>query len=231
MKANYSHITLVCDRSGSMQSIRTDAEGAINSFITKQQEVPGDATLLFVEFDALRGLHDDGIDWYNIVHNGDLKAAPIYRLKPRGNTALLDAVGRAIVETGDKLEKMPEDQRPEHVFFVVQTDGMENSSRDFTWDSVRKMVTEQTEVWKWEFVFLGTGPETWGQGAQMGFNNVTRSAGTAASYAATYDHTHDVMSAVRTGQAKSMAGTNATVDAKGNVVEDDDDKDHKHSVS
>jgi hypothetical protein len=232
-KAHYSHITLVCDRSGSMHAICTDAQGAVNSFITKEKEVPGEASLLLVEFDAQIGhAVNETPEWYNIVFDGNLADAPMYKLRPRGNTALHDAVGRAITETGLKLEKMPEHERPEHVFFVVQTDGAENSSRDFTAESVKKMVKTQTDEFRWDFVFLGTGPETWGQGAQMGFGNVTRSASGAQSFAATYDHTHQVMANVRTGRAKSMSGSNATVDSAGNVVQDaPDSEDHKHDVT
>lgn len=231
MKANYSHITLVCDRSGSMQAIRNDAEGAVNSFFDKQKEVPGEASLLFVEFDAVRGLSGSERSWYHVIHDGNLADVPQYKLVPRGNTALRDAIGRGINETGAKLSAMPEDQRPEHVFFVVQTDGMENSSQEFTQAAVEKLIKEHTDTWKWEFVFLGTGPESWGQGEAMGFGNVTRSAAGAQSFAATYDHTHEVMANVRTGKAKSMAGTNASVDAAGNVVQDAPDSEDKDAAN
>lgn len=222
MKSEYSHITLVCDRSGSMRSVKSDAEGAVNQFITDQQAVSGTATLLLVEFDADAGLLKDEtrVGWYHIVHDGDLKDAPTYELHPRGNTALLDAVGRAITETGQWLKSLDEPERPEHVFFVVQTDGEENSSKDFRLDAVKRMVEEQTNVYKWNFVFLGMGPDTFAQGVSLGFQNVTRSAQAPMAYAASYGNTSNHMAGVRAGTIKNMAGTNVAVDADGNVVPD-----------
>jgi hypothetical protein len=222
MKSDYSHITLVCDRSGSMHTVQSDAEGAVNKFIADQKAVPGEATLLLVEFDADAGLSKDElrIGWYHVVHSGHISEAPTYRLHPRGNTALNDAGGRAITETGEFLDGMPDDQKPEHVFFVVQTDGQENSSRDWTLDKLRELIKTQQETWKWEFVFLGMGPDAFQQGAQLGFQNVTRSAHAPAAYAASYGNTSDHMAGVRGGQVKNMSGTNAAVDSAGNVTPD-----------
>lgn len=223
MKSGYSHITLVADRSGSMNVVRYDAEGAVNTFLDDQKKVPGQATLLLVEFDADNGLSGDQMKrtpWYHVVHDGDLATAPHYRLNPRGNTALLDSVGRAITETGERLQQLSEDERPEHVFFVVQTDGQENSSKDFTLDSVKAMVEEQTNTYKWHFVFLGMGPDAFAQGGALGFQNVTRSAQAPMAYAASYANTSDHMAGVRTNTVKSMAGTNVAVDKDGNVIPD-----------
>jgi hypothetical protein len=200
-----------------MSSVRSDAEGAVNAFIKDQQEVPGDATLLLVEFDATRD-HLGDQPWYHVVHDGDLKAAPRYRLQPRGNTALLDAIGRAINETGIKLAALSEDQRPAHVFFVVQTDGMENASREFTRTAIQEMIKRQTDEFSWEFVFLGMGPDTFAQGHNLGFGNVTKAAHTAASYAATYDSTSYHMANVRGGVERDMSGANVEVDDEGNVT-------------
>jgi hypothetical protein len=212
MDNSYTHITLVSDRSGSMADVRSDAEGAINFFIDEQKAVEGKATLYFVEFDAQ---HDD---WYRTVHKGDLQAAPHYHLEPRNGTALLDAVALAINETGMYLREMPEDERPGKVIFVVQTDGLENSSREHTWRMVADKIKVQSEQFAWEFVFLGQGADSWSQGDQLGIKNVVLSSGTRAAHAST----HSVMSAYttgyRTGAADSMVAANVTVRADGSVV-------------
>lgn len=64
---------------------------------------------------------------------------------PRGGTALLDAVGRAINETGERLGKMAEEDRPGLVVFVVLTDGQENSSQEFSKSRIKKMIVHQQE--------------------------------------------------------------------------------------
>lgn len=114
MRKDYTDITLVVDRSGSMSSIRDDAEGGINEFIRQQGRVEGEARITLVEFDTE----------YHFVENGTrVEDVKPYELIPRGATALLDAVGRAINETGSRLAALAEKDRPGLVVFVITTDG------------------------------------------------------------------------------------------------------------
>jgi hypothetical protein len=222
-KPGYTHITLVADRSGSMHRNRDDAEGAVNAFIDSQRDVPGtEATITVVDFDAELGGRPGDEPWYNERFHGNVKDCKPYRLFPRGNTALLDAVGRTITTTGERLAALAENERPEHVIFVVQTDGQENSSRDFTLDMVRKLIDEQTNTFGWEFTFLGMGPGSFDQGRAMGIQNTTQSADSAAAYVASYGVHGQTLANVRTGTAKGMSATNITVDADGNVTPDPD---------
>jgi hypothetical protein len=218
MKDNYTHITLVADRSGSMAAVRSDAEGAINTFLAEQIKVEGQCSLLFLEFDAPVG---GGDDWYHIVHDGDIKAAGAYTLQPRGNTALLDATGLGITKTGEKLAALAEEERPSKVIFVIQTDGQENSSKDWTWDKIQEAIKRQTEEWNWQFIFLGMGSDAWDQGHRMGVQNVVRSAGTGVAHG----HTHSVMSAYtadyRSGHTHDMRAANFNVNAKGQVFDEE----------
>ncbi|MCL4855279.1 MAG: hypothetical protein KJZ78_28285 [Bryobacteraceae bacterium] len=91
-----------------------------------------------------------------------------YELVPRGMTALLDAVGRAINETGERLSKLPEADRPGLVVFVVMTDGEENSSKEFTKPQIKKMIEEQTTRYQWQFTFLGADQDAFAEAADMG---------------------------------------------------------------
>ena len=93
MRPDLTDITLVVDRSGSMAEVREDAEGGVNTFIGQQAKEPGEALLTLVQFDTE----------YEFLHTGvPVQSVPKYELVPRGMTALLDAVGRAINETGEK---------------------------------------------------------------------------------------------------------------------------------
>lgn len=153
-------LTVVVDRSGSMSRTKNDAQGGINEFIRKQKELPGDCLFSLVQFDTT----------YEFVH----KAKPLkdvaedYKLVPRGGTALLDAVGRAIVETGERLKGIDESQRPGLVVFVIVTDGEENSSREFQLDKIKELIETQKNVYKWQFTFLGANQDAFAQGAAMG---------------------------------------------------------------
>ena len=110
MNEKLTDITLVVDRSGSMSAIRDDAQGGVNEFIRQQKTEPNDANLTLVQFDTD----------YEFIYNGTpIQDVGEYELSPRGGTALLDAVGRAINETGSRLAKMPEAERPGLVIFCL----------------------------------------------------------------------------------------------------------------
>ena len=76
----------------------------------------------------------------------------------RGTTALLDAVGDAIshvTKVHKYLRKYAgEKYLPQKVLFVITTDGMENSSINYDYNQVKRLVEQQKEK-GWEFIFLG----------------------------------------------------------------------------
>lgn len=159
MDLNYTDITLVVDRSGSMASIREDAQGGINTFIKDQAAQPGKCTLTLVHFD-----HE-----YEVVHDGKpINEVTEYGLTPRGSTALLDAVGRAINTTGARLAAMKEEDRPGLVSVVIVTDGQENASQEFTKARIKEMITHQQDVYKWQFTFLGADQDAFAEASSMG---------------------------------------------------------------
>jgi uncharacterized protein YegL len=161
MRNDLTDITLVVDRSGSMSQVREDAEGGINSFIENQAKEPGEALLTLVQFDTE----------YEFVHRGiPIANVPKYHLRPRGMTALLDAVGRAINETGERLAKMNEKDRPGLVIFVVMTDGLENSSREFTKHQLKEMIDRQQRDYNWHFTFLGANQDAFAEAREIGID-------------------------------------------------------------
>ena len=108
---------------------------------------------------------------YEFLHRGvPVQQVPPYRLVPRGMTALLDAVGRAINETGERLAKMDETDRPGLVVFVVMTDGEENSSKEFSKDQVKQMITHQQEKYGWHFTFLGANQDAFAEAGALGIH-------------------------------------------------------------
>jgi hypothetical protein len=145
--ADLTLLAVLVDRSESMASCRSDMEGGLNTFLESQAQQPGLLDVTLAQFDTE----------YEIVF------APTrftgmglrYILVPRGNTALLDAMGRFITETGEALAIKPEDERPGKVIVCTVTDGEENSSVDWGKDDVKKLVEQQHDQWQWEFVFLG----------------------------------------------------------------------------
>ena len=159
MKSDITDITLVVDRSGSMQERREDAEGGVNAFIQDQAKEPESTTLTLVQFDTE----------YEILHRGvPIGDVPDYRLEPRGMTALLDAVGRAINETGIRLSDLEEADRPGLVIFVITTDGLENSSAEFSKAQIKEMIEHQQSKYDWHFTFLGANQDAFAEAGAMG---------------------------------------------------------------
>lgn len=148
MQADLTEIAYVLDRSGSMQSLASDAIGGFNAFLSSQQKLEGRANFTLVLFD-----HE-----YLFVHNNvDIRQVPPLddtTYVPRGNTAMLDAVGRTIEDVGARLANTPESERPSKVIVAIFTDGLENASRVYTNEKIAAMIQHQQEKYGWEFLFL-----------------------------------------------------------------------------
>jgi len=149
MKEGYTHITVILDRSGSMESIREDTIGGLNAFVGQQNAGPGEATLTLVQFDSQ--------DPYEVVwHFRPVEKVPALTREtyvPRGSTPLLDALGRGINDVEASIGRLQETERPETVVVAVITDGQENSSREFDKNQIEQMIRKRSDA-GWEFIFL-----------------------------------------------------------------------------
>ena len=150
MKADYTHISVVLDRTGSMESIRDDVVGGFNAYISQQKAEPGSATVTLVQFDTQ--------DPYEVIHRfkpiGEVPALTRETYVPRASTPLLDAMGRGINDLEQSVHALPEEERPDTVILVIVTDGHENSSKEFRKDQIEKMIREKSEKDGWQIVFL-----------------------------------------------------------------------------
>jgi uncharacterized protein YegL len=160
MKADYTDITILLDRSGSMSSIKDDMVGGIKSFIEEQKKLPGQCRLSLVQFDG---------DAYETVFSAlPLADTPAIKLVPRGDTPLLDSLGRCIDETGERIKNLDESERPEFVIFVVITDGQENASHKFSRAQIKEKVQHQIGKYNWHFTFLGANQDAFTEAAKIG---------------------------------------------------------------
>lgn len=161
---NLTSIHIVLDRSGSMQSVRSDVIGGFNAFLAEQRAHPSDAWLTLAQFD---NEYEVVLDHVSL---GDVPELDETRYVPRGGTALLDAIGRTINAAHARIRALPEAHRPGKVIFVVMTDGQENASREFRRADVVSMIEARQRVDEWQFVFIGADLASIGEAGALGFS-------------------------------------------------------------
>ena len=162
---DYTHICIVLDASGSMAAIESDTKGSFNSFLKEQKKAEGKTVFDLYQFSDQPRRVVEHVDL--ATFNDDLMAK--YRCS--GCTALNDAVCTAIDTLGKEFSLMKEEDRPEHVMFVIITDGMENASRKFSSEDVKKRIQEQTDVYKWDFQYLAANQDAFASGEMLGVSH------------------------------------------------------------
>jgi len=106
-----------------------------------------------------------------------------------GNTALLDALGNTIHRIINSQRSLPADRRAGRMVFVIITDGMENASRRYSLEEVRRLIERERDQYGWEFIFLGANIDAINTAATMGIradraqNYLSDARGTEASWA------------------------------------------------
>ena len=184
MKKNLTELVFILDRSGSMAGLEKDTIGGFNSMITKQRREPGEAYVSTVLFDNHREVIHDRVD----IQKVEPMTQEQYYV--RGSTALLDAVGNSIRHIANVHKYAREEDRPEKTLFIITTDGMENASREYDYEKVRRMIEHEKEKYGWEFIFLGANIDAAKEAARFGIdesraaNYHADSKGTAVIYEA-----------------------------------------------
>ena len=147
-KNGITELVFIIDRSGSMAGFEADTIGGFNSTIEKQKEQEGKVYVSTVLFDDSNEVIHDRVDINTVkpMTRGDYWV--------RGCTALLDAVGGAIHHIGNVHKYARPEDVPEHTIFVITTDGMENASRRYSYEDIKRKIKRQTEKHGWEFIFL-----------------------------------------------------------------------------
>ena len=162
MKKEITELVFVLDRSGSMGGLESDTIGGFNSMIEKQKKLEGEVILTTVLFD----------DKYELLHD----RINLQAIKPitgedyyvRGSTALLDAIGYTIQKIDNISNHTSEKYRADKVMFFITTDGMENASVEYSYDEVKKLITNKNEKNGWEFIFIGANIDAISTAKQFG---------------------------------------------------------------
>lgn len=182
MKNNTTELVFILDRSGSMSGLEGDTIGGFNSMIEKQRKQDGECYVSTILFDNVSEVLHDRVKLSDIPKMTDRD----YTV--RGCTALIDAIGGAIHHIGNVHKYARSEDVPEHTMFVIMTDGLENASRRYSSDEVKRMIEHEKEKYGWEFLFIGANIDSvetarhFGIGADRSVNYHADHQGTAVAF-------------------------------------------------
>ena len=177
-----TELVFILDRSGSMSGLESDTIGGFNSMIEKQKAEKGETLVSTVLFDGESVVIHDRLPMNSVPRMTEKEYFP------RGCTALLDAVGSTIHHIANIHKYARKEDVPEKTLFIITTDGYENASKRYDYDKVQKMIRRQTEMYGWEFLFLGANIDAAAEAGRFGIsadravNYKCDKAGTALNY-------------------------------------------------
>lgn len=196
MKSNLLHICFVLDESGSMYNSVDDVIGGFQKLIDEQKgEKNGECIISLYRF-------SDTVKKDYIGKPVDEVSKLIY--SPGGCTAMNDGVGTAIDEIGKWLSDMNESERPSKNMIVIMTDGQENASKEYNFDTVKAKIKHQEEKYSWTFVYMGTNLQDLKDANRLGIK--MRSVSDSRNIVANYSHIDTYAKALRSStNAASVA--------------------------
>ena len=177
-------LIFLIDRSGSMHGSEDDTIGGFNSFIEKERKKEFNTNVTTILFD-----HEYEVLYKRKAIN-DVKELTREEYFVRGSTALLDAIGRTITSLDKEIDNK--------VLFVIMTDGMENSSIEFSKTQIKNMIENHT----WEFIFIGANIDSYTEAGHIGIKR---------SHVANYRKSRDGFNRVFNSVEK------ATMDMRNNI--------------
>lgn len=196
---DYTDITLLIDRSGSMQSCKEEMEKGISKYLEGLKPLP--STLVSV------------IQFDNESTDVLMMGVPItmvgkVSIQPRGGTPLYDAMKDTINMIGNRFREMDQSIRPTRVLFITITDGEENASVRTSSQDLAAMIRKQTTDFSWDFIYLGANQDAIMSGKHFGLaraNTMTYTAN-AQGIGSTFDSLLSRTTAYSTGMSNTVSG-------------------------
>lgn len=142
-------VVFILDRSGSMYGSEKDTIGGFNNYIKKNKNMDYKVTTI---------LFDDKYEMlYERLDINRVKKITEEDYYVRGCTALLDALGKSITYMDNK--------KSEKALFIITTDGLENASKEYTKEKIKKMIKTHKN---YEFMYIGADIDSYQEGESIG---------------------------------------------------------------
>jgi len=203
-----TEVVVIVDRSGSMSSLKDEAQGGLNTFLEEQRKSKHKVLVTLAQFD----------DHYELLYNGlAAKETPPYQLEPRGMTALYDAIGKTLTSVKERQEK---ESYAGLTLVAIVTDGAENHSREWSGERTKSLIAAR-KADGWQFVFLAADESAIGQGVYLGTMTFdTQRVG----YVCTWNANAQALRGMSSGQSTDYAASMATSLGQDAVNKDDLDQ-------
>jgi uncharacterized protein (DUF427 family) len=180
-----------------MGSLKNDAIGSFNNFLSEQQKLEGECQFTLVLFDGNYYKPYDGINIQEIKPLNETTYCPA------GSTAYFDALGKTIDSVGTRLNNTPEELRPEKIVVAIFTDGEENSSCEYSGDKIREMVEHQESKYNWQFIFMAANQDAFKSAQHIGIHNYSNVRASGQSIFTMNNRLNDVVSCYRSSDIDS----------------------------
>ncbi|ANU13177.1 vWA domain-containing protein [Planococcus halocryophilus] len=196
MKNETTELVFILDKSGSMAGLEKDTIGGFNALLEKQRKLPGEVRVTTVLFNQGYELLHDRIPVTGVA----LMTEEDYQVG--GMTALLDALGSTIQKISNVQKSTMQEQRADRVMVVITTDGMENSSCEYSYKKIHEMIAMKKNTANWEFIFLGANIDAVATARQFGVEEdfAVNYHADAEGTQLNYDVVSEAVSSFRTGK-------------------------------
>lgn len=202
MTTNIQEVVGILDRSGSMAGKEEDTVGGINSMIRVLKENADTSDIINVSIKLFD--HEEKLLW-NSKPLSEVTSLDIKEFIPRGQTALLDALGRTLNYFMEK--RLMDPNAYSSCLVYVATDGYENASRLYSREYLKTLIQRAKEKYNIEVIYLGANQDAILEASNLGINpdqaiNYTESSETTQ---AVYSAVGRVASSQRSNPSNNIA--------------------------
>lgn len=161
---------IILDESGSMYHAKEATIAGCNNALDicrSQQEKYNDKQRSFVSIYSFHSGSDTPSRY--ICKNADVlstKNITKEDYQPDGCTPMLDAIGSTLID----LEAVASTHEDATAIVTIITDGMENDSKDYSWEQISTMISKFKEL-GWTFNFIGANIDVQKVSKQMNIDN------------------------------------------------------------
>lgn len=162
------NVGYVWDMSGSMISVHGATVEGTKKYLTDLQEqervlIGENGNDVYTRL-SLTAFDTDFEHWIIDEPVADISTIRLNAYKPRGMTALYDAIAHTVLE----MDKRVKDREGEKNLVVIMTDGLENSSQEYDKPKILALIERYQAMGNWTFVYLGANVDAYAEGAAMG---------------------------------------------------------------